>query len=124
MIFLELSGRLGLTSSGRAVGVVLKHLDRFSHKQDLLGRSDGDVRRQHLSAQRELLQRWCQHVLLLDQPLHHSAAACIEILIITTVIIHFIYNTFHFAICTGECSPIRSCRERLLPPSFCPNHFG
>lgn len=62
------------TSSRWAVVVVLKHLDGFSHKQDLLRHPDGDVRRQHLCAQGELLQRRRQHVLLLDQPLHHNTA--------------------------------------------------
>ena len=52
--------------------VVFEHLDRFPHKEDLLGDSDGDVRRQHLRSQGELLQRRGQHVLLLDQPLHNK----------------------------------------------------
>lgn len=60
------------TSSRWAVVVVFKHLDRFSHKKDFLSNSDGNVRRQHLCSQRELLQRWSQHVLLLDQPLHNN----------------------------------------------------
>ena len=59
------------TSSRRAVVVVFKHLDRFSHKEDLLSDSYRDVWRQHLCSQRELLQRRSQHVLLLNQPLHN-----------------------------------------------------
>lgn len=62
------------TSSRWAVVVVFKHLDRFSHKEDLLCNSDGNVRRQHLCSQRELLQRRSQHVLLLDQPLHDNTS--------------------------------------------------
>lgn len=64
-------GRVG-TGSGRAVVVVLKHLNGLAHKQDLLSHSDGDVGRQHLRSQGELLKRRGQHVLLLDQPLLDS----------------------------------------------------
>lgn len=61
-----------LTSSGRAVVVVLKHLDGLPHKEDLLSHADEDVGGQHLSPQRELLQGRSQHVLFLYQPLQRN----------------------------------------------------
>lgn len=62
------------TRSGRALGVVLKHLNGLAHKEDLLGHPDGNVGGQHLCAQRELLQRRSQDVLLLHQPLWDTSA--------------------------------------------------
>lgn len=97
-----------ITSSRWTVVVVFKHLHRFSHKEDLFGHSDGNVRGQHLSPQGELLQRWRQHVLLLDQPLHHKAAAHRQ----------DSTNTSHCARCqslTRSCSSL-SCFP-LSPPS-------
>lgn len=50
--------KIPLTFSGQVNVLILKHLYRFSHKEDFLSNPHRNVWRQHFYSQRKLFQRW------------------------------------------------------------------